>query len=95
MTMEDSMTKEQNIMISETGYSKGWGSDKYKNVYGLTANEKKNILEGRVVLITGCPKSGGGNGTGTTVRVVISGSKGKFYHRVPSDEILEQAGIEE
>jgi len=83
---------EESILVSDTGYSNGWGSMPYKNVYGLTSDERAHCRNGGVVLITDCPPSGGGNGTGTTVRKVVAYG-GRFYHRVPSQEILEAAGL--
>ena len=84
----------EKIRISETGYSNGWGCSPWKTVHGLTAEERAAVRAGEIVLITGCPKSGGGNGTGTTVRQ-LRAYAGKIYHFVPSDEVSSQAGIEE
>lgn len=82
------------IIISKTAYSNGWGSDRYKTVHGMTADERKAIREHiATVLMMGCPKSGGGNGTGTTVREVYE-NYGRFYHKVPSTETLKRAGLE-
>jgi len=80
------------ILVSETGYSSGWGSMPFKNVYGLTPDERAHCRAGGVVLITDCPPSGGGNGTGTTVRRVVE-HNGRYYHRVPSQDVLQAAGL--
>jgi hypothetical protein len=80
------------IIVSKTGYSRGWGSDRNKTVSGLSEAERQAVRNGQVVLIGNCPPSRGGNGLGTTYRQVIE-SGGRFYHRVPSDEILRQAGL--
>ena len=84
----------QKIIVSNTAYSRGFGSVRWKTVSGLTKGEKNHARNGGVVLFTGNPRSGGGNGTGTTVREVVAHSNGKFYHRVPSADILRQAGLE-
>jgi hypothetical protein len=78
------------IIISETGYGNGWGSDRWKSVSGLTKPERQAVREGTaIVLISDCPPSGGGNGTGTTYRRVVVSGKG-FTHRVPDDDILNR-----
>ena len=79
------------IIISKSAYSNGWGSMPWKTVSGLSAEERQAIRNGAVVLMTNCPPSGGNNGTGTTVREVYE-FRGRFYHRVPSAEILNVAG---
>jgi len=80
-----------NIIISKTAYSKGWGSMPYKTVQGLSRDERQALRDGSaIVIMTDCPPSGGGNGTGTTLREVYCGYRDRFYHRVPSDKVLEQ-----
>lgn len=82
-----------NIIVSKSAYSRGWGSMPHKTVSGLSADEREAIRSGSaVVLMTNCPPSGGNNGTGTTVREVYE-FRGRFYHRVPSAEILQAAGL--
>lgn len=79
-----------NIIISKTGKAHGFGSDRFKGVTKLTEEERQFVLAGGIVLVTGCPPAIGGK-TGTTMRQVTA-SRGKFYHRVPSAEILAQLG---
>jgi hypothetical protein len=85
---------EKKIIVSETGYSQGWGSMPWKTVHGLTKQERQAVIDGHHVLITGCPLSGGGNGTGTTVREVYYKAcwgRNRFHHKVPSQEVLAEA----
>ena len=79
------------IVISKTGYSNDWGST-YKKVHGLTSEEQALIRSGGVVLITGCPVSGGNSGRGTTVRQVVLRGR-KFFPYVPSVDVLSAAGF--
>ncbi len=76
------------LIISKTAYSNGWGSSKYKTVSGLTKEEKQAVLDGQTVIMENCPPSQNGT-SGVTIRVVCHHG-GKFYHRVPSDEVLAQ-----
>lgn len=80
------------IIISNTGEGRGWGKAIWKWVSGLSKDEQEAVQEGKVVLITGCPKSGGGNGTGTTLRQVIYRG-GRYLHRVPPKEVLAEAEL--
>lgn len=80
------------IIISKSAYSKGWGSARYRTVCGLTADEKTAIRNKKIVLMVNCPPSGGGNGTGTTTRQIYEYG-GRFYHEVPSAEVLQAAGL--
>jgi hypothetical protein len=75
------------IKISKTGRARGFGTMPYKWVSYLTPEEREIVRQGGIVLVTGCPPSGGGNGTGTTLRRVHYRS-GRYYHRVPDDSIL-------
>jgi len=77
------------IKISQTGVARGFGTQKYKWVAFLTPEEREIVRQGGIVLVTGCPPSGGGNGTGTTVRRVHYWH-GRYYHRVPDDSILSR-----
>ena len=80
------------IIISQSGEGHGWGKAIWKWVSGLTKDEQQAVQDGQVVLITGCPKSGGGNGTGTTLRRVIYVG-GRYLHRVPTKEMLAEAEL--
>lgn len=70
----------------------GWGSDPHKWVSGLTRDEIEYVEHGGILLIGGCPLSGGGNKTGTTIRYVIvrrdRNGRRRMYHRVPNMSIL-------
>jgi hypothetical protein len=57
-------------------------------VNGLTSEEKQAVLDGKTVVIEGCPPATNGY-SGTTIRVVTH-YNGKFSHRVPSAEVLAQ-----
>lgn len=78
-----------NIIISKTGQANGFGSDRFKSVTKLTKEEREAVISGGIVLVEGCPPAHGK--TGTTLRQVTV-NRGKFYHRVPSAEILDQVG---
>jgi len=81
------------IIISATAYSTGYGKMPYKTVNGLSADERAAIRDrSAIVLMVGCPPSGGGNNTGTTVREVYE-HNGRFYHRLPTADMLKAAGL--
>jgi hypothetical protein len=73
------------VIMSETGVGHGWGTAPWKWVSGLTDAERAAVRAGEIVLISGCPLSGGSYGT--TIRQVVI-VNGYWVHRVPSDEIL-------
>jgi len=72
-----------NETISRTATAHGWGRDRWKRVSGLSTAERAAVREGRTVLVLNCPPSGGGNGTGTTVRRVIYQPGRGYTHRMP------------
>lgn len=74
-------------IVSATAKASGWGSDMHKRVTFLTKEEREHIRRGTArVVITGCPPSGGGNGTGTTTRMVVATRENGFTHRLPDAE---------
>ena len=77
------MATETTAITSATGIAHGWGRARYKWVSGLTTTERAAVREGRTVLVRNCPPSGGGNGTGTTVRRVIYQPGRGYTHRMP------------
>ncbi len=81
------------IIISDTGEQHGYGTARYKWVSGLTREEREAVKSGEIVLITGCRRSGGGNGTGTTVRQVIY-EGGRYLPRVPDADTLKRAEVD-
>lgn len=73
--------------VSDTARVNGWGSDKWKWVTRLTRCEKMMVKSGKLVILENCPPSGGGNGTGSTVRKVIY-RNGRFCHRMPNFKVI-------
>jgi hypothetical protein len=72
------------IIISKTAKARGFVSDKYKSVVGLTEDEKKAVLNGQLVFVTGAPPHINGV-AGITYRKVVAWSGG-YDHRLPSPE---------
>ncbi len=66
-------------IVSKTAKQSGFGQDFYKNVIGLTREEKQAIKNGAVVIFDSGRLSGGNHGT--TMRYVIH-VKSRFYPRV-------------
>ncbi len=75
----------QVIIISDTAVQKGFGSDRYKRVIGVTKEEKKAIVDGQIVAFKSA-LSGGTHGTPWRVVRLING---RLYPRVPSPELLK------
>ena len=73
----------ENETISSTATAHGWGRDRWKWVSGLSTAERAAVRAGQTVLIRNCPPSGGGNGTGTTLRRVIYQPGHGYTHRMP------------
>ena len=84
------------IMISTTARQQGFGSDRWKSVSGLTAEERDAARSGALVLFQGSRRSGGNHGTCWRKAVPSRGGwTGRFMPRVPSIEELASAGIVE
>ena len=80
-----------NLRWAEKAQCRGYGSEPYKSVVGMTKDEVEFVKAGGILLIDGCPPSGGGNGSGTTIRYVktyksVRGTR--YAHRVPTEEML-------
>jgi len=75
------------IAFADHAVCRGWGSDPWKWVSGLTPAEKEFVKDGGILLVDGCPRSGGGNGTGTTLRRVVC-KNGRWVHRLPDDATI-------
>lgn len=58
------------MTLSNTAAQRGFGSDRYKSVIGLTPPERAAARSGEIVAFRSDRISGGGNGTGTYWRVV-------------------------
>ena len=80
---ERNMTPKNFLRISLTGRAHGWGSDPYKRVSFLSADDKAALAAGAEVVVLGCPGCKGGRGgpRGCTVRRVESNGCGRFFHR--------------
>jgi len=79
-------------IVSKTATAHGWGSDPWKRVSGLTSEERDHVRNGTArVIVTGCPPAGGGNGTGTRVRMVVDAGHYGFTHRLPDAECEDVA----
>lgn len=75
----------QKIIISKTGVAHGWGTEPYKWVGALTRDERAAVRTGAaLVLVTGCPPSGGNHGT--TTRMVVY-RHGRYTHRMVSNQL--------
>ena len=76
-TKEDTNTADRSahrVLISQTAWQTGYGADaRYKFVRGLTPEEQAAAREGALVVYDCGRLSGGGNRTGTTLRVAIPG----------------------
>lgn len=72
--------------ISQTGIGHGWGSDPYKWVSNLTAEERATVKNGELVLITDCPTHAGN----PSFRSVIY-ANGRYTHRIPNADDLYDA----
>ena len=66
--------------ISKSGRQHGWGSDRYKWVSGLTADERLAVRQGKVVLITAGVRQHGGNPRYRKVMFFA----GRYIPRVPA-----------
>lgn len=69
-----------------------YGSARYKTVTHLTKEERAAARSGVVLVMTGCPKT-----NGITSRELYEYA-GRFYHRMPSPELLAELrkdGVEE
>lgn len=64
--------------ISQTGIGHGWGSDPYKWVSHLTAEERTAVKNGQLILVTDCPTHAGN----PSFRAVVY-ANGRFTHRIP------------
>jgi len=77
------------IMISQTAYAHGYGSAPWKTVAGLTPEEREAVRNKTAIVVYNSRRPvGGANGLGTTWREVYSYGR-RFYHRVPSDEVIK------
>lgn len=81
------MKTNETIIISETGEVHGYGSDPYKWVSHLTAEERAAVRAGQVVLVRAGRKSSRA-ASGTYWRQAVATPWGRIVHRVPSAEIL-------
>lgn len=79
-----------NIIVSKTGVGHGWGSDPWKWVSHLTADERRAVRAGQIVLITGCPPESGNSGS--TLRQVVIDNRGGYTHRIAPHDILDAVG---
>ncbi len=77
-----------NIIISESAVQNGFGSDVYmKRVTNLTADERKAVINGEIVVYNSGAKAGGKHGT--TWRQVYRKGR-EFVPRVPSAAVIAQ-----
>lgn len=82
------------IHFSATASQKGFGSDFYKSVVGLTKEEREKAKAGEIIVFLS--RLSGGN-HGTPWRYVTFDnqySKNRYYPRVPSPELLERIALE-
>jgi hypothetical protein len=75
------------MIVSQTAYCNGWGSDPWKTCAGLTKSERQAVRNGETVIFVSERLSNGNSGT--KLRIAFVDSYG-WKRRVPSaDEIAE------
>ena len=90
---EDYYSRPTPVIISDTAYCVGWGTQPHKTAQGFSPAERQAIRSrSAIVIISGARPAGGR--TGTTYRVAIPGRDGKIYQRVPSMELLGALPLE-
>jgi hypothetical protein len=85
------ITHEKRIIISQTGYQYGYGSQPYSRLaYGLTQEERDAARnDSAIVIIMDSRPGDPGGRVGPTVRVVRSrGSEQRLVTRIPDVDLL-------
>ena len=75
------------IIISATGYQRGFGSARFKYVAGLTRTEREHVKNGTAVVLI---KSRPAHGKSGTIYRTVNWNRFGYSPRVPGREILEK-----
>ena len=81
----------ETLYISITATQRGFGTDKWKYVVGLTVDERDLGKNGKPIYFQSTALSGGNHGTYWR-KAIWSNSWGRFIPRVPDLEIINALG---